>query len=160
MSIDVSPDGTEVNVSVWFDVNVQQAFDAWIDPTKIGQWFGPVDYRAEVLEMDVRIDGKWRFKMISKFGKISHHRGRYVAIEPNTFLSFTWESEEDKELTGGRETLVSVSFSNESGGVRITLHHQKLPNRNSVEALEFGWSSGLKKLVGFFQDRNTSKQAS
>ncbi len=144
----------EVRFSTWFAADAQRAFDAWIDPTKIEQWFGPVGYRAEVLEMDVRVSGQWRFKMISDSGEISHHTGHYVSVDPAEFLSFTWETEENTELTGGRETLVSIRFSPEGGGVRVTLLHEKLPNRDAVKALEFGWSSGLSKLKQVLQAGN------
>ncbi len=136
----------EVKVSAWYAVGVHQAFSAWTDPAKIAVWFGPENYRAEVLEMEVKIGGRWRFKMISESGEVSHHRGRYLAIEPDKLLSFTWESEEDADLTEGRETRVSVHFRAESGGSRVTLVHERLPSLKAKDALEFGWSSGIPKL--------------
>ncbi len=136
----------EVSVSAWYAVDVHQAFCAWTEPTKIAQWFGPKGFRAEVLEMDVRVGGTWRFKMISQSGEASHHLGRYRSVEPDKFLSFTWESEKEKDLTEGRETLVSVRFTAEHGGARVTLVHKKLPTRQAKQALEFGWSSGFEKL--------------
>ncbi|WP_298938540.1 SRPBCC domain-containing protein [uncultured Ruegeria sp.] len=136
----------EVRFSEWFAVNLHQAYRAWTDPANIEQWFGPVGYIAEVLEMEVRVGGRWRFKMSSQSGASSHHKGRYVSVVPNEFLSFTWESEEDKELTGDKETLVSVWFEPVRGGVQITLVHQKLPNRSAALSLHHGWSSGFRKL--------------
>lgn len=153
MSSDAASDVDEVNVSAWYAVGVRQAFSAWADPGKIEKWFGPKGFRAEVLEMDFRIGGCWRFKMISQSGDVSHHRGRYLAIEPEELLSFTWESEEDSELTEGRETRVSVQFSAEAGGSRVTLIHERLPTPQAKQALEFGWSSGMPKLGGFLEGK-------
>ncbi len=146
MSNDAASDVDEVKVSAWYAVGVRQAFSAWADPGKIEKWFGPKGFRAEVLEMDFRIGGCWRFKMISQSGDVSHHRGRYLAIEPDKFLSFTWESEEDSELTEGRETRVTVHFAAESDGARVKLVHERLPTPQAKQALEFGWSSGMPKL--------------
>ncbi len=146
MSSDDASDVDEVKVSAWYAVGVRQAFSAWTDPGEIEKWFGPKGFRAEVLEMDFRIGGRWRFKMISQSGDVSHHRGRYLAIEPEKLLSFTWESEEDSDLTEGRETHVSVHFYAESGGSRVTLVHERLPTPQAKQALEFGWSSGMPKL--------------
>ena len=114
----------------WYAVSVRQAFSAWADPSKIEKWFGPKGFRAEVLEMDLRIGGHWRFKMVSQSGEVSHHHGRYLEIEADKLLSFTWESEEDTDLTEGRVTLV----------------HERLPTQQAKQALEFGWSSGMPKL--------------
>ncbi|WP_299706296.1 SRPBCC domain-containing protein [uncultured Tateyamaria sp.] len=146
MSGEAASDVDEVKVSAWYAVDVRQAFSAWTDPEKIADWFGPENYRAEVLEMEVKIGGLWRFKMISQSGDVSHHRGRYLAVEPDKLLSFTWESEEDSDLTAGRETRVSVHFCAESGGSRVTLVHERLPTPQAKRALEFGWSSGMPKL--------------
>ena len=146
MSGEAALNVNEVKVSAWYAVDVHQAFAAWTDPAKIAVWFGPENYRAEVLEMEVKIGGRWRFKMISQSGDVSHHRGRYLAIEPDKLLSFTWESEEDRDLTGGRETRVSVHFCAEAGGTRVTLVHERLPTLQAKQALEFGWSSGIPKL--------------
>ncbi|WP_299508280.1 SRPBCC domain-containing protein [uncultured Roseobacter sp.] len=146
MSSDAVSDVDEVKVSAWYAVDVRQAFSAWTDPGKIEKWFGPKGYRAEVLELDFRIGGRWRFKMISQSGDVSHHRGRYLAIEADKLLSFTWESEEESDLTGGRETRVRVNFCAEAGGSRVTLVHERLPTLQAKRALEFGWSSGMPKL--------------
>ncbi len=146
MNSDAASDVIEVKISAWYAVSVQQVFSAWTNPAKIADWFGPESYRAEVLEMEVQIGGLWRFKMISQSGVVSHHRGRYLAIEPDKLLSFTWESEEDRDLTEGRETRVNVHFRAESGGARVTLVHERLPTPQAKRALEFGWSSGMPKL--------------
>lgn len=146
MSSDAASDVDEVKVSAWYAVGVRQAFSAWADREKIEKWFGPKGFRAEVLEMDFRIGGRWRFKMISRSGDVSHHCGRYLAIEPDKLLSFTWESEEDSDLTEGRETRVSVRFFAESGGSRVTLVHERLPTLKAKQVLQFGWSSGMPKL--------------
>lgn len=146
MSSDAVSNVDEVKVSAWYAVDVRQAFSAWTDPGKIEKWFGPKGFRAEVLKMDFRIGGCWRFKMISQSGDVSHHRGRYLAIEADKLLSFTWESEEDSDLTEGRETRVSVQFSAEAGGSRVTLTHERLPTPQAKQVLEFGWSSGMPKL--------------
>lgn len=146
MSGETASNVNEVKVSAWYAVDVHQAFSAWTDPGKIAVWFGPENYRSEVLEMEVKIGGRWRFKMISQSGDVSHHCGQYLAIEPDKLLSFTWESEEDAELTKGHETCVSVHFHAESGGTRVTLVHERLPTIQSKQALEIGWSNSIPKL--------------
>ena len=146
MRSDAASDVDEVKVSAWYAVSVRQAFSAWADPSKIEKWFGPKGFRAEVLEMDLRIGGHWRFKMVSQSGEVSHHHGRYLEIEADKLLSCTWESEEDTDLTEGRETRVTVHFYAEAGGSRVTLVHERLPTQQAKQALEFGWSSGMPKL--------------
>ncbi|MEM9632527.1 MAG: SRPBCC domain-containing protein [Pseudomonadota bacterium] len=132
--------------SMWFATDCETAFAGWTDAEAIGSWFGPPGYEAEVLELDLVPGGRWRFRMVPQVGASSHHGGRYVEICRPERLVFTWESEEDKHLTNGRETLVTVTFTQESGGVRIDILHERLPSRGAADALSLGWGRGVKRL--------------
>lgn len=46
-----------------FDAPRELVWQAWTEPTKIAQWFGPAGFRTTIHEMDVRPGGKWRFTM-------------------------------------------------------------------------------------------------
>ncbi|KZK81037.1 hypothetical protein PsW64_02718 [Pseudovibrio sp. W64] len=132
-----------VNESMWFATDLETAFTGWTDPKAITSWFGPPGYTAEVLELNLTPGGRWRFRMVPNTGMPSHHSGRYVEISrPNTLI-FTWESEEDKHLTNGRDTLVTVTFTEEAGGVRITILHEQLPTQEAAQALTYGWGRGI-----------------
>ena len=155
MSGEAANDTNEVKVSAWYAVGVHQAFSAWTDPAKIADWFGPENYRAEVLEMDVKIGGFWRFKMVSQSGDISHHCGRYLAIEPDRLLSFTWQSEEDRDLTEGRETRVSVHFHTEGGGLAGDVG-TRMPSHNSGKTSSRIWMVEWSAETGAALGRKTS----
>ncbi|KZL20611.1 hypothetical protein PsAD2_01097 [Pseudovibrio axinellae] len=132
-----------VNESMWFATDLETAFSGWTQPDAITSWFGPPGYKAEVLELDLTPNGRWRFRMVPQAGAPSHHTGQYVEISRPDKLVFTWESEEDKHLTNGRDTLVTVTFTEETGGVRITILHECLPSVEAANALTYGWGRGI-----------------
>ncbi|MCG7522376.1 SRPBCC domain-containing protein [Ruegeria sp. Ofav3-42] len=149
-----APDNTyNVRESMWFDTDRDTAFTGWTDPDAIANWFGPPGYQAEVLELDLVSGGRWRFRMVPQVGRPSHHGGRYVEISRPDRLVFTWESEEDKHLTNGRESLVTVTFAEEAGGVRVSIVHEQLPNRSAADALSYGWSHGIERLSDWLKRR-------
>ncbi|MCY6380072.1 SRPBCC family protein [Hoeflea prorocentri] len=152
---DVPEDNYRVHESMWFNTDRETAFAGWTEPEAIASWFGPPGYKAEVLELDLVTGGRWRFRMVPEAGWPSHHAGRYVEIVRPGRLVFTWESEEDLHLTNGRETLVTVTFAEEAGGVRIDIIHERLPDRSAKEALSYGWRSGIERLEDWLRRLET-----
>lgn len=142
-----------VKVSIWSPATPERAFAGWTEPDQLRHWFGPEGYHAEIIDLDLRLGGKWRFRMVAHSGHASHHSGRYVEITPPHRLVFTWTSEEDTELTGGRDTLVTVSFDAEKDGVRITVLHEQLPGKEAVSALSYGWRGGLVRLLALHEGK-------
>jgi uncharacterized protein YndB with AHSA1/START domain len=142
---EVTGTGYVVRESMWFATDRETAFAGWTNSEAIASWFGPPGYRAEVLELDLVPGGRWRFRMVPEVGQPSHHGGLYVEICRPERLVFTWESEEDKHLTNGRETLVTVTFTEEADGVRVGILHERLPTQSAVDALSQGWGRGIKR---------------
>lgn len=120
-------------------------FAAWLDAASVGIWLCPFDGTHTDATIDARVGGEYKFDMHTPRGVVAHH-GKYVLIEPDSKLVFTWNSPH----TGG-ESLVTVSFTPVKGGTEVFLLHEKLP-ADKVNAHNEGWSSGLDKLATFAQE--------
>ncbi|MCG8491379.1 MAG: SRPBCC domain-containing protein, partial [Sneathiellales bacterium] len=98
MSFDIHRSSTQSSETVYasrlYNASPQRAFKAWTDPDLLKKWFGPPDFRAEILTHDFCIGGMWRFQMIGPLGECSHHFGTFLEIDPPHRLVFTWASEE------------------------------------------------------------------
>lgn len=137
-----------------YRVSPETAFDAWINPLSLQQWFGPPGFTARVLTHDPQVGGQWRFRMTGENGESFHHFGRFVEITPPYKLAFTWASEE--QLAGWRDetgnpTLVTVEFEPHSDGTRVTVTHEKLVSDLARQALTLGWGGGLECLAEFLE---------
>src|SRR5438128_10473572 len=53
----------EIVVTRVFDAPRELVFEAWTDPTRVVQWWGPHGFTTTIHEMDVRPGGVWRFVM-------------------------------------------------------------------------------------------------
>jgi activator of HSP90 ATPase len=52
-----------------FDAPRELVFEAWTDPQRIGQWWGPRGFTTTVYGMDVRPGGEWRLTMHGPDGR-------------------------------------------------------------------------------------------
>ena len=86
-----------------------EGFRAWTDPEALKQWFGPVGYKADVLEMDLRAGGRYRigFRQNANSETESHVSGEFQDVVPPERLRYTWVWEEQE---GFPDTVVSVEF--------------------------------------------------
>jgi uncharacterized protein YndB with AHSA1/START domain len=74
---------------------------AWTDPKYAVHWWGPKDYPATQLEMDVRPGGVWRGQLRSvEDGRILSHRGvfREVSAPERLVFTFAWDEEGERGL--------------------------------------------------------------
>ncbi len=136
-----------------YRVSPETAFDAWINPSSLAQWFGPPGFTAKILTHDPRVGGKWRFNMRGGEDESLHHFGRFIEITPPRKLVFTWASEEQVEGwrdEKGDPTVVTVEFTPCPEGTKVTVTHEKLISDIAWRALTRGWGGGLECLEDFF----------
>lgn len=84
------PSKTEMVMEREFDAPRELVFDAHLNPEAIPQWWGWRESSTNVVEMDVRVGGKWRFISRSRDGQEIVFFGEYREITPpekfiNTF---------------------------------------------------------------------------
>ena len=83
---------------------------AWTDPEQALLWWGPRDYPATEVEMDVRPGGAWRGQLRSvEDRRVLTHHGVFREVVAPERLVFTFAWDEDGER--GLETLVTITSS-------------------------------------------------
>lgn len=123
----------------------ERVFAAWTDPAQLAQWFGPVGYQAEVLEVDLRVGGRYRigFRPESASETESHVSGEFLEVTPPARLRYTWVWEEQE---GFPNTIVTVEFHDKGNETEVALSHERFPNAEECERHRQGWTSTLTKL--------------
>jgi uncharacterized protein YndB with AHSA1/START domain len=92
-----------------FDAPRELVFKLWTDPDHAMKWWGPRDYPAKYLDMDVRPGGAWRSCLRSpESGEELWHGGVFREVVPPYRLEFTFAWDEDGER--GFETVVTVGI--------------------------------------------------
>ena len=99
----------------------------------------PGGFTHATVSVDPRVGGGFRIMMEGGAdGDCDEHRGEYLAIEPPSLLSFTWNS----PATGLTPTVVTVEFHERGTATELVLTHRRLPAK-AVEGHRKGWSDIL-----------------
>jgi uncharacterized protein YndB with AHSA1/START domain len=120
-------------------------FKVWTDATHVAKWWGPRDYPATQLTMDVRPGGRWRGRLQSKEdGRVLWHGGVFREVVPPERLVFTFAWEEEGER--GLETVVTVTFTDQDGRTLMTFHQAPFKSTGERDGHGGGWTSTFDRL--------------
>ncbi len=148
-SATITPEGA-VKVRRTFAAPIEKAFQAWIDPKKMTQWFAraPRMQPTKVLEADARPGGKYQVECVDA-NVVYRGRGTYREIRPPDKLVFTWAWEHQDF----GESLVTVEFRalGKSNFTEITLTHELLPEKDR-EPHRKGWEECFQMLEKGLQE--------
>jgi uncharacterized protein YndB with AHSA1/START domain len=86
-----TPAEREIRIEREFDAPRDRVFAVYTDPDLIPEWWGPRGSTAEVVEMDVRTGGDWRFVQHSPDGSQTGFRGTYREVSPPERIVQTFE---------------------------------------------------------------------
>lgn len=125
-----------------FDAPRELVFEAWTKPEHLIRWWGPAEFPADSITVDVRPGGRWRHSLRSlEDGSLLWHEGEFREVVPPERLVFTFAWD------GSEETIVTVTFEERAGGKTLMTFHQapfsKVPDRDGhIE----GWTSCFDRL--------------
>lgn len=138
----------ELVITRTFDAPRELVFKVWTDPRHVINWWGPRDYPATHMEMDVRPGGAWRGCLVSnETGEELWQRGVFREVEEPERIVFTfaWDAEGER----GLETLVTVTFVEQDGKTKMTFHHSPFQSVKERDGHQGGWTSTFDRLEEF-----------
>ncbi len=122
-------------------------FRVWTQPGHLARWWGPDGFTLPTCEMDFRAGGAYRFCMRAPDGSDHWVWGEYREIVEPERLVFTWEREDEPGLRHGLKNLVTVTFAEEDGQTRLTLHHETFQTVADRDDHNDGWTQCLNRLI-------------
>jgi uncharacterized protein YndB with AHSA1/START domain len=137
-----------------FDAPRDLVFKAWTEPRHVAQWWGPHGFTNPVCELDPRPGGEILIHMQWPDGKtVNVMRGTYREVVAPECLVFISTAYQDDGGEPGLKVLNTVTFADENGKTRMTLHAAVLravPEMAAALAgMEQGWSESLERLNGY-----------
>ena len=123
---------------------VDQVFNAWTEEAVMSKWMGPGSVVCEEIVLDFRVGGKYELHMKTDVG-IKTAYGEYKEIQPNRKIIFTW-AWRDGDFD---DSLVTLTFVEESAGTLFSLMHENLPSGESASHHKLGWEGSIEKLCVF-----------
>jgi len=124
-----------------FDAPRSLVFEAWTDPKRMAQWWGPKGFTNPVCELDVRPGGAILIHMRAPDGVVYPMSGVFREVVAPERLVFTSAALDDagKPLF---QVLNTVTFSELAGGTALTVHARVVDETAGAEQYLSGMSEG------------------
>lgn len=122
-------------------------FQAWTQPGHLARWWGPAGFTLPTCEMDFRAGGAYRFCMRAPDGRDHWVWGVYREIVEPERLVFTWEREDEAGLRCQSSMVVTVTFAEQAGQTRLTLHQATFQTTADCADHHRGWKECLDRLA-------------
>ena len=150
LSTATAPSDRVLVITRVFDAPRSMVFKAWTDRDHLAQWFGPRGFAMTMCQMDQRPGGTYRFGMRSSEGSDHWLKGVYREIVEPEKLAFTYAWTDSEGNPTRPETLVVLTFDDENGKTRFTLHQSVFESVTACDAHRQGWTSSLDRLAETF----------
>jgi len=112
-----TPTAREIVLTRSFNARRSLVFDAWTKPELLKRWHGARGWNLVVCDVDLRVDGAWRFVSQGPDGASMGQRGVYREIVKPDRLVYT-ESFDDQSYPG--VCLVTHEFAGRNGETTVT----------------------------------------
>ena len=136
----------EIIIRRLFKASKETVFNAFSQPNFLTQWFSPsAKIIIEVLDMDFKIGGQYRFRYNMPDGTRPILGGTYMQILPYDGLSFSWVWE-DPAPHANDITHVMISLMENNNQTELIIYHQKMPTEDYKAGHTEGWEGAFERL--------------
>ena len=157
MNTAIHTSGKELTISRTFDAPRDVVFKAWTDPAQLARWWGPHGFTNPVCEIDPRPGGAIHIVMHGPepYGD-NPMTGVFREVVPPERLVFT-TTPLDKDGTPMFETVSTVTFEEDQGKTRLTVHvvvtWSTLEAAPALAGMEVGFRQELDRLSDHLKTR-------
>ncbi len=144
---------TSLKVSRVIKAPREKVYNAFLDTEMLNKWYHPGPMRTEVHKLEPRKGGSFRLSMIADEGEMKGAHtayGKFLELVPNEKIVHGWAWEGEEEAMSGTDSKVTVTLRDVAEGTEVTLLHEGLPHKESVESHTQGWVGCLENLASMF----------
>jgi uncharacterized protein YndB with AHSA1/START domain len=156
----IQPEEQALVITRVFDAPREQVFKAWTESERMKRWWGPKGFTLPTCDIDLRPGGVYHYCMRSPEGKDYWGRGVYREIvKPERIVcTDTFTDEKGNTVSPKQygmspdwpeEAIITVTFAEQGGKTRFTLHHAPLKPGKERDMCEQGWSESLDRLEDY-----------
>jgi uncharacterized protein YndB with AHSA1/START domain len=132
-------EGAELVIERVFDATRERVWAAMTAPEHVPHWWGPNGSATEVVEMDVRPGGRWRW--VNKFaGGEAPFTGEYREVVPPRRIVRT-AIFDIEPFNAGPAAVETITFEDLAGKTKV-VYHTRFP---SQEVLDSALAQGMSK---------------
>jgi uncharacterized protein YndB with AHSA1/START domain len=137
-----------------FDAPRELVFQAWTDPRHLVNWMGPRGFRSSVEHSDLRVGGGYRIHMRGPEGEDHWTQGtfREILAPERLVMAGCWADAQGNPTSP--ETLLTISFEDNEGQTRMTLHQAVFESVTARDEHRGGWNSSFDRLAEYLATIN------
>jgi uncharacterized protein YndB with AHSA1/START domain len=138
------PTDEQILITREFDAPRHLVYKAWTTPELVRRWWSGRRGEMTVVEIDLRVGGRWRYVMVANGGFEVAFHGQYREIVPDQRIVNT----EVYELPGAPDTegaLSTVTFNEVDGRTILSLLVQAATREIRDEVLSSGMEAGMQE---------------
>ena len=137
-------EGTTLALTRSYPVAPEKVWRAWTEAPALKRWWGPGGQDpVSVVELDLRVGGRFRIVFGGPQGTDHEVQGVYREVAPPRRLVFTWTW---PRTTPERESLVTLEFRAAGRGTELLFRHEKHFDAAVRDGHRRGWTESFVKL--------------
>ena len=147
------PTDDQILITREFDAPSRLVYRAWTEPELVKRWWHANRGKVTLVEIDLRVGGKWRQVMVADDGMEVGFHGKYREIVPDERIVST---EVYEGLPGGVSdedggTVNTLTFDDVNGRTRLTLLIQAANKTSRDAIIASGMESGLQDALDLLE---------
>ena len=145
------PSDTEILITREFDAPKHLVYKAFTTPELIKRWWSAKRGEVTLVEVELRVGGKWRFVMVTEGGFEVGFHGEYREIIPNEMIVNT---EVYEGVPGGDENAAvnTTRFVEEAGRTTLTVLVTMPTKEGRDMILESGMEAGMQDAYDLLEE--------
>jgi uncharacterized protein YndB with AHSA1/START domain len=133
------PEDKQILITREFDAPAELVYKAWTTPELVKRWWAGKRGQVDLVEMDVRVGGTWRYVMTANEGMEVAFHGEYKEIVPNERIVST-EAYEGIPDPDGNASLNTLTLTEKDGRTTMTV----LVEHKTQEGRDMHINSGME----------------
>jgi uncharacterized protein YndB with AHSA1/START domain len=152
------PTDEQILITREFDAPKHLVYKAWTTPELVKRWWHAKRGEVTVVEIDLRVGGKWRSVMVADGGLEVGFHGEYREIAPNERIVSTEIYEGLPEGVSEEEgaTLNTATFTEANGRTTVTLLIQATSKISRDAIIDSGMEAGLQDALDLLEETANS----
>jgi uncharacterized protein YndB with AHSA1/START domain len=146
-----TPTDEQILVTREFDAPRHLVYKAWTTPELVRRWWAGRRGEVTLIEMDLRVGGRWRYVLVSGDMEVAFH-GEYREIVPNERIVSTEVFEGLPDNPEDHEAVNTVTFTEAEGRTTLTLLTQVRSKADRDAILASGMEVGLQEQMEIIEE--------
>ena len=136
----------ELKIEKNFAADVGTVFAFITETEHLLKWWGPEGMSVPIHDLDLSKPGAWTSTMVNSEGGKHKVSGEVLSVDPPNSVEFTWGWHDENDERGHNSVVRFEVRSNGEGGTSFKMIHSQLPDEESTNNHNIGWSSSFNKL--------------